>query len=80
MTHPNDIAWIFLNLIEKMLFGDSYWNPKNTGIVTCYFSAGIYLLKVNNRNTTLKGSGVFIVNFEHILQIDLVFVLLTLNM
>ena len=61
-------------------------------------SAGIYLLKVNNRNTrtrceicsklTLKTpepchwrrSGVFIVNFEHISHLVLVFLLLTLNM
>ena len=61
---------------------------------------GIYLFKVNNRNTrarceicsklTVKTperrqwqwrrSGVFIVNFEHISQLFLVFLLLTLNM
>ena len=62
------------------------------------FPAGIYLLKVNNRNTrtrceicsklTIKTperrhqrrSGVFIVNFEHISHLVLVFLLLTLNM
>ena len=62
------------------------------------FPAGIYLLKVNNRNTrtrcetrsefTIKTperrqwprSGVFIVNFEHISYLVLVFLLLTLNM
>ena len=61
-------------------------------------SAGIYLVKVNNRNTrtrceicsklTLKTSerrqwrhfGFFIVNFEHISHLVLVFLLLTLNM
>ena len=60
--------------------------------------AGIYLLKVNNRNTrrrcetcsklTIKTpeerrwcrSGIFIVNFEHISNPVLVFLLLTLNM
>ena len=59
--------------------------------------AGIYLLKVNNRNTRtrceicskltiktperrLASSGVFIVNFEHISHLVLVFLLLTLNM
>ena len=60
--------------------------------------AGIYLLKVNNRNTrasseicsklTIKTpvrrqwrrSDVFIVNFEHISQLTLVLLLLTLNM
>ena len=56
--------------------------------------AGIYLLKVNNRNTRTRfeicsklaiktperRSGVFIVNFEHISHLVLVFLLLTLNM
>ena len=62
------------------------------------FPAGIYLLKVNNRNTRTKcevcskltikiperrrlgRSGIFIVNFEHISHLVLVFLLLTLNM
>ena len=48
----------------------------------------IYLLKVNNRNTRIRcekcsrqrrRSGIFIVNFEHILHLVLVFLLLTLN-
>ena len=39
--------------------------------------AGIYLLKVNNRNTIIIG--VFIVNFEHISHLVLVFLLLTLS-
>ena len=61
------------------------------------YQAGIYLLKVNNRNTgtrceiclklTIKmperhqwcRSGVFIVDFEHISCLVLVFLLLTLN-
>ena len=60
--------------------------------------AGIYLLKVNNKNTRARcetcsklaietperrhwrHSGVFIVNFEHISDLALVFLLLTLNM
>ena len=52
--------------------------------------AGNYMSKVNNRNsrtrceicsksTTKKPSGVFIVNFEHILHHVLVFLLLTLS-
>ena len=63
-----------------------------------YYPVGIYLLKVNNKNTrtryetlsklTIKTpewrhwrrSGVFIVNFEHISNLVLVFLLLTLNM
>ena len=40
--------------------------------------AGIYLLKVNNRNAR-KDSGVFNGNFEHISHFFLVFLLLTLN-
>ena len=55
-----------------------------------YFPPGIYLLKVNNKNTrkrceicsklTVKITIIFIVNFEHILHIFLMFLLLTLNM
>ena len=64
----------------------------------CYrYPAGIYLFKVNNRNTRTRceicskltintperrhwrRSGVFIVNFEHISHLVLVFLLLTLN-
>ena len=48
--------------------------------------AGIYLFKVNNRNTRTRCEiswkvtiSFFIVNFEHILQLVLVFVFLTLN-
>ena len=59
---------------------------------------GIYLLKVNNRNTRARSeicsglaikiperrqwrrSGIFIVNFEHISHLVLVFLLLALNM
>ena len=57
------------------------------------YSAGIYMLKVNNRNTrarceicsklTIKIperlSGIFIVNFEHISHLVLVILLLTLS-
>ena len=37
------------------------------------------MLKVNNKDTRRR-SGVFIVNFEHILHLVLAFLLLTLNM
>ena len=53
---------------------------------TCHnFPAGIYLLKINNRNTqgvkyVQSRSGIFIVNFEHISYLVLVFLLLTWNM
>ena len=77
----------------KVFFSDSaivIW-PSNE------FPAGIYLFKVNNRNTRTRceicskltintperrqwrRSGVFIVNFEHISHLVLVFLLLTLN-
>ena len=45
--------------------------------------AGIQMFKVNNRNTGTRCeicSGVFIVNFEHIPHLAVVFLLLTLNM
>ena len=62
---------------------------------TLNIPADIYLLKVNNRNTrarceicsklTIKiperrRSGIFIVNFDHISHLALLFPLLTLNM
>ena len=74
--------------------------PRNNDNKVKYLTphpAGIYLLKVNNRNTrtrceicsklTIKTperchwrcSGVFVVNFGHILHLILVFLLLTLN-
>ena len=67
-------------------------------VVRRIYPVGIYLLKVNNRNTRTKceifskltiktpkrhqwcRSGVFIVNFEHISHLFLVFLLLTLKM
>ena len=82
-----------LDLEDDFLPKGCYFNkPEN---IAC--PAGIYLLKVNNRNTrtrceicsklTIKTperrqwrrSGVFIVNFEHISHLVLVFLLLTLN-
>ena len=58
------------------------------------YPVGIYLLKINNRNTSARceicskltikipgrRSGIFIVKFEHISHLVLVFLLLTLNM
>ena len=80
------------------MFGRVLSTPLNLiQIINFLLPAGIYLLKVNNRNTrtrceicsklTLKTpqgrdgrrSGVFIVNFEHISHLALVFLLLTLN-
>ena len=53
------------------------------------YSVGIYLFRVNNRKIrrmcdicsklTMKTPSVFIVNFEQIININLVFLLLTLN-
>ena len=89
---------IFISNCQKLHFHHTCGN------IYCYehlrrlIPAGIYMLKVNNRNTgtrceicsklTIKiperrhwrRSGVFIVNFEHISHLALVFLLLTLNM
>ena len=47
----------------------------------CPNTAGIYQLKVNERNIRTRAhSGVFAFNFEHISHLVLVFLLLTLNM
>ena len=68
-------------------------NKKNvlheSNLILCFnlqTSAGIYLFKVNNRNTRTRCEitskltiTVFIVNFEHISHLVLVFTLLTLN-
>ena len=37
------------------------------------------MFKVNNKDTRRRRSGVFIINFEHISHLDLVFLLLTLS-
>ena len=54
-----------------------------------FANTGNYIFKVNNRNTrtrceicsklTFKGTGIFIVNFEHTSHPVLVFILLTLS-
>ena len=76
--------------VTTLVFFVTPWKEKTS-------TAGIYLFKVNNRNTrtiyeiysklTIKTpkwsqwrhSGAFIVNFEHILHIALLFLLLTLK-
>ena len=81
-----------IHIYYQNLATKSYW--KDLPVCSCimegrFFPAGIYLLKVNNRNTKRRceicskltiRSGVFIVNFEHISRLVLVFLLLTLNM
>ena len=80
------VKFFFLNFMQLCIVIEHWINP-----------FGIYLFKVNNRNTrtrceicsklTIKTSerhhwrrsGVFIVNFEHILHLVVVFLLLTLN-
>ena len=62
--------------------------PGHQGNVTnfCFYPAGNYMFKVNNRNTRTRCeicselTYFFIVNFEHISHLVLVFLLLTLNM
>ena len=85
-------------LIDKGLSKNVNKKMSVRKVITFNFPVGIYLLKVNNRNTTTRCeicskltiktperrhwrcSGFFIVNFEHILHLVLVFPLLTLNM
>ena len=77
------IKWLWVRVSLQSLQSTYY------GTNAVYFRgspAGIYLIEVNNRNTRTRceirrrRSGVFIVNFEHILHLVLVFLLLTLNM
>ena len=81
-----------------MLFGERVENNSARQVYNHADLTGIYLLKVNNRNTGTRceicskliiktserrlkrRSGVFIINFEHISHLVLVFLLLTLNM
>ena len=87
---------VFMNLKKKYGNQSKIRKPIFDG-KEIYNPAGIYLLKVNNRNTRTRceicskltintperrhwrPSGVFIVNFEHISHLVLVFLLLTLN-
>ena len=43
------------------------------------YPAGNYMFTVNNRNTRTRCSSIFIVNFEHISHLVLLFLLLTLS-
>ena len=59
-----------------MAWSCSTWHPLNGAIS---LPIGIQLLKVNNGNTrTRRRSGIFIINFEYISHLVLVFLLLTL--
>ena len=93
-----------LNISSNSPENDAYQTPawlftaKHFYCEISAFPVGIYMFKVNNRNSitrceicsklTIKTperrhwrrSGVFIVNFEHISHLVLVFLLLTLNM
>ena len=96
---------LYLEKLEKV-DGHSSEGADNTNVsskgikkpcksVTMSYPVGIYMFKVNNRNTrtrceissklTIKTpewrrSGVFIIDFEYILHLVLMFLLLTLNM
>ena len=90
------IAWRQMSFLQT--FAVTACNSVSTNLcIKDICSAGIYLLRVNNRNTRTRceicsklttktrewrqwhRSGVFIVNFEHIPHLLLVFLLLTLN-
>ena len=88
MRHYFSLAFFKLafGLIFDILQGSEY-----NSVDSCYLPAGIYLLKVKNRNTSARceicskltiktPKGVIIINFEHISHLVLVFLLLTWNM
>ena len=58
------------------------FSEKQTFLTTCVYQYYVYMyVKINkNSKLTKKTPRVFIVNFEHILHLVLVFLLLTLNM
>ena len=87
-------VWLTLNIVQVFLT----FSPCSSVFivqlahVNASYPAGIYRLKVNNRNTKtrcatcsklsikMRLSDIFIVKFEHISHLVLVFFLLTLNM
>ena len=79
--YENTLFPIFSILSLKMFLSCSYKKKLALKPLALFrffsFPAGIYLLKVDNRNTR---ASVFIVNFDHISHLVLVFLLLTLNM
>ena len=77
------------NLNSKICKTFKIWqNNRQSFVFSRNIPVGIYLLKVNNNDTRTtpmaslwwRRSGIFIVNFEHIPHLVLVFLLLTLNM
>ena len=79
----------WLHLFNIILIFSLMWPPNDVLSHRRLYPAGIYLLKFNNRNTktrceicsklTIKTQGAFIVNFEHLSHLNLVFLLLTLE-
>ena len=93
------VEFHWVNLFSDRNINEQVILFNRTELNTFYnYPVGIYLLKVNKRNTRTRCEicskltikiperrqwrrfGIFIVNFEHISQIVLVFLLLTLNM
>ena len=95
-----DVAPCFhprVKMIQHVIVDEILSKINQKGIRNASYPAGIYLFKVNNRNTRTRceicskltintperrqwrRSGVFIVNFEHISHLALVFLLLILN-
>ena len=75
----------------KLNISNLKWVVLHEDLNIMYYPAGIYLVKVNNRNTRtsceicskltiIKIPGIFIVNFKHISHLVLVFLLFILNM
>ena len=83
--------WTFFHLLTQpyfrilyILFKLSFWNifSYTDKHLLTYFPAGSYMFKINNKDTRKRPwrrSGIFIVNFEHISHLALVFLLLTLS-
>ena len=69
LLNPMAISSIISEILIRQWIINNWVNPANT-----------YLFKVNNKNTSQwRRSGVFIVNFEHISHLFLMFLLLTLE-
>ena len=84
-----NILYVMKNNSKKIIFliQKIFYTSKSFLHISVIYPAGNYMFKVNNTNfrtRTLKRhqwrrSGIFIINFEHISHLLLVFLLLTLS-
>ena len=76
------MRWIYVMCLRGCGERKIWWNIKNFQNIMKMIVVNIYLFKANNRKTFLilwRRSGVFMVNFEHILHFFLVFLQLPLK-